>query len=73
MVIIIPIVGVIDSPVIIIRAAGILVAMVRVRVLHIAAAAPLRHDSGMIGALHRDAPVSAQGVMNVHAALRIVE
>ena len=47
--------------------------MVHVRPLHIAAAAALGDDAGMIATLDHHAPVSAEVVVHVHAAFGVVQ
>src|ERR1022692_3829744 len=47
--------------------------MIHIGPLHIATAATLGDDAGMIGAFHHYAAVSAEVVVNVHTALGVVQ
>src|ERR1039458_10766275 len=47
--------------------------MIHIGLLHIATAATLGDDAGMIGAFHHYAAVSAEVVVNVHTALGVVQ
>src|ERR1035441_4722470 len=47
--------------------------MIHIGLLHIATAAPLGDDAGMIGAFDHYAAVSAEVVVNVHTALGVVQ
>jgi hypothetical protein len=46
--------------------------VVTVGVLDKAAAAPFGDNSRMVGTLHRNAPASIEPVVNIHAALGVV-
>ncbi len=48
-------------------------AMKIVGVLHIAAPAAFGNDAGVIGTFDRDAAITGQTMMNIHAPLRIMD
>jgi hypothetical protein len=73
MIIVASIIGMIVAAVMIIRAPGILVTVIHIRMLHIAAAAAADEDAGMISTLDHYVPASIETVVNVHAAPVVME